>query len=230
MTWKFYTVGGTVRDELLGIKPKDLDLVAIGGTFSELEQEVIRRGGKIFVSKPEYATVRCTLPDVGPCDLALARKDGEYSDGRHPDSVSLADTLAEDLARRDFTIGAMAKDIETGEIIDLFGGKEDLLVNKVIRCVGNPLERFNEDRLRVFRAIRFAVTKNLNIDWNTKSAMNQFQQEDFKATSTERIREELNRMFAADTFRSVVFLGRFPVIEEVMQERGIWLKPTVEKI
>ena len=213
----------------MGISPKDIDLVAIGGTFQELELEIVRRGGKIFISKPEYFTVRCNMSSIGPCDIALARCDGIYSDGRRPDSVSLAESIIQDLSRRDFTMNAIAKNIETGELTDPFNGQEDIK-NKLVRCVGNPFDRFNEDRLRVFRAFRFAITKGLAIEGQTWLAMREVCQmgNAFAATSHERIREEINKAFRANTsqtFRMLLDLG----LVHVLDEKGIWLVSTTEK-
>lgn len=226
MNWKFYKIGGTTRDPILGLKPKDLDLVAIGGTFAELEQEVIRRGAEIYVVDSNYFTVRCKFPGVGPCDVALARQDGVYSDGRHPDSVSVATSLEQDLSRREFTSSAIAQDVDTGEIIDPHGGVEDTR-NRILRCIGNPFKRFDEDRIRILRLIRFSITKGMYIERGTYEAALTFH---LKGVSPDRIRDELGKAFRHDTFKTIELLWKFHNLrEQVFNGTGIWLKPTTEQ-
>lgn len=231
--FKYYEVGGCVRDSILGLDSKDIDLVAIGGSYQELEADVVANGGKIFISKPEYFTIRCDYPNIGPCDIRLARKDGHYSDGRRPDAVFLADSLQDDLSTRDFTVNAIARDIETGELIDPFGGAKDLAFSK-IRCVGCPEERFKEDSLRMLRAIRFALTKGFSIDFSVKKVLNDFEYVKLlDNVSGERVREELIKMFSFDTLEALAILREYPIIENTVlckEKFGIWLKPTQEKI
>jgi len=226
--YKFYKIGGCVRDEYLNLKPKDIDLVCLGPSFDEVETEIIRLGGKIFLLKPEYLTIRCKLHDFGSCDVRLARIDGNYSDGRRPDSVRLASSLEEDLSTRDFSMNAMAKDLETGEIIDPFNGREDLN-NKIIKFVGNPSNRLSEDKLRAFRAIRFCVTKEMSLDQQARDAISSLNISDFTNVSAERIREELFKMFSYDTDSAFSYLcGECPVLLDVALSKGIWFKPTLE--
>ncbi len=229
MNWKFYKVGGIVRDALLGVRSKDLDLVAIGGTFKEMEDEIIKRGGKIFISKPEYLTVRCNMPDVGVCDIALARYDGSYSDGRRPDSVVFATSIEQDLARRDFTMNAIAQDCGSSELIDPHGGRDDIRC-RIVKCVGDADARMAEDLIRPFRAIRFAVTKGFTIHGATEKAIVRIHPSKFSGVSTERIVTELGKMFRADSFDSFYYLfERFPNLGEVVCQRGtIWFEPTTK--
>lgn len=154
--FKYFKCGGSVRNQLLGLPSKDIDLVAIGGTFAELEQDVINKGGKIFISKPEYLTVRCNYPEIGPCDIRLARKDGNYDDGRRPNEVFLAEDIKDDIFTRDFSCNGLIQDLDTGEIIDYVGGIQDLN-NKILRAIGKADDRFNEDYLRLVRACRFSI-------------------------------------------------------------------------
>lgn len=223
-----FAVGGTVRDEILGRKPKDNDFVVLAPSFQAMRVMLIDLGAEIFVEKPEFFTIRCSFPGIGAADFAVARRDGTSSDGRRPDSVTVAGQLTEDLARRDFTVGAIARNLETGEITDPFGGRADI-VAKCIRCVGNPMDRFKEDKLRIFRALRFAITLGFNIHQDTAFAMHNFSHEDFAGVSTERIVVELEKMFAANPALAArtLFMG-FTELGDLVVERGIWFKPTVQ--
>ena len=148
-------VGGAVRDALRGVRPGDYDLAA-GAAAAQLlallpDAEAI--GGP-------YGTVTVTRGGLR-CEITPFRAEDGYADGRHPDSVRFGVSLAEDLARRDFTVNAMAWDGE--RLTDLFGGQEDLR-EKRIRTVGDPVRRFTEDGLRIARALRFAATLDLTLD------------------------------------------------------------------
>ena len=226
----YYKVGGTVRDELMGVIPKDLDLVAIGGNFSDMCIDIENKGGKIFLKQEPFLTIRCLFPNVGPCDVRLARKDGAYGDGRRPDEVFIADSLLEDSLTRDFTINAMYKNLETGEIIDYHDGKKDL-ENKLIRCVGDTKERFKEDYLRVLRAARFSLTKGMFLSSDIKRYLDDKSIVDgLQSVSAERIREEVHKCFKHDSAVAVFFFSFYGLLaNEVFNERtGIWLKPTME--
>ena len=225
--YKFYYVGGHVRDEFLGRKSKDIDLVCVGpGSFGELEKEIRRLKGEIYISKPEYLTVRCNIPEIGPCDIRLARMDGDYSDGRHPDKVVLANSIIEDLSCRDFCCNAIAKDVETGEIIDPFYGQKDIEV-KVIRCVGNPAERFKEDRLRVIRAIRQSVTLNFYLSYTIVEYLRGVEEDFLLGVSKERIYDELTKMFTFDTVKSIDIISEYKGLKKAIF-KNVWLKPSLE--
>ena len=216
-----------MRDEILRRKPKDKDFVVMAPSFQAMRVMLVDMGAKIFVEKPEFFTIRCDFPEIGAADFVLCRKDGVSSDGRRPDSVTPG-TIFDDLARRDFTCNAIAENLETGEIIDPFNGRADIAA-KCIRCVGNPMDRFKEDKLRIFRALRFAITLGFNIHQDTAFAMNQFANDDFAGTSTNRIVVELEKMCAADpalTARTL-FMG-FTELGDLVVERGIWFKPTTQ--
>jgi len=229
---KYFKVGGCVRDYLLGQDVKDIDLVAIGGSFDDLSRDVVAKGGKIFVSKPEYLTIRCKLPDIGPCDIRLARKDGDYSDCRRPDQVFVAEDIKDDVLSRDFTINALLQDIETGEVVDYVGGQQDI-IDRVIRCVGAPEERIREDALRIMRAIRFSVTKGFVLDYALDYVL---KDEKFvrllEKISPERIYEELFKMFRFDTLSSWRCLNEYELIRNAVfgNDFGIWLMPTMKKV
>jgi len=226
---QLYYIGGCVRDKLLGINPKDIDIVYAGGSFEMMRQVILNMGGTIFIEKPEYLTIRCKIPVTGPVDFVLARKDGKYSDGRRPDSVDKA-SLLEDQNRRDFTVNSMAQDIETGEIIDPFGGQVDLS-NGLLRCVGNARERFTEDGLRLLRAVRFSVTKGLviNNDIETLLLDYTFFEPLLNKVCQERIQQELLKCFVFDTSIVLEILAKYASLSRwIFRRTNIWLKPTLE--
>jgi tRNA nucleotidyltransferase (CCA-adding enzyme) len=225
---KIFLVGGAVRDTFIGVPNKDKDFTVVAPSFQAMKDMIVAKGGKIFLETPEFFTVRANVPELGSADFVLARKDGAYRDGRSPESVEVG-TIVDDLARRDFTMNAIAIDTEDElNIIDPFNGLADIK-DGLIRAVGNPRIRFEEDALRMFRAVRFAITKNFRLHTETASAIGRFTPRQFAGVSTERVREELLKMFQADSFRAIKMLHDFPVLWDVVQQRGIWFKPTVEK-
>ena len=229
-TFKTYLVGGAVRDEMLGLPCKDLDYVVLAPSFDAMRDALLADGCKIFVEKPEFLTIRAKHPTLGCVDFACARTDGIYSDGRRPDSTGIATDIVQDLSRRDFTVGAMARDIETNELIDPFNGQKDL-ANRVLRAVGNPNDRLMEDKLRAFRALRFATTKHLTMSFPVREAIfNLSLPSDYDSVSTERIYEEILKMFRCDSeFAFHLLFNEFRVLGQVVRQRGIWFKPTLEE-
>lgn len=226
---KFYQVGGSVRDSFLGIKSKDIDYAVEAPSFAEMRQAIVARGGEIFLETPQYFTIRANVPGHGACDYVLCRKEGAYSDGRHPDSVAPG-TIYDDLARRDFTVNAMAID-EDGKLIDPHGGLEDLQLAK-LRCVGKTEERFTEDGLRMLRAIRFAITKNLVLDTDItlKLSDQNFFGPRLVGVSMERVREELTKCFVHDTNATLHYIQQYyRFFRFLFESRQLWLKPTLEK-
>jgi tRNA nucleotidyltransferase (CCA-adding enzyme) len=222
----FYKVGGCVRDEILGLKSKDIDFAVEAANYDAMKAAIQERGGEIFLETPQHFTIRAKVPNLGAADFVLARKDGAYSDGRRPDSVE-AGTLLDDLARRDFTMNAIAQN-EKGELIDPFGG-QDALRRRSIEVVGS-VDRLREDSLRMLRAIRFAVTKDFFLSPEIES----FLQDSENAAllnnvSTERIREEMNKAFAANTLLTLWFLERFPNIRGFVFSRGLSLEATLKQ-
>lgn len=224
MTVTLYEVGGCVRDELLGLKTKDIDFTAVvSGTlidpFHYLRSFLVSSGFEIFVETPQYLTIRARFPKNYwlasgtpvkglTADFVLARKDGEYTDGRRPDEVQ-AGTLLDDLKRRDFTVNAMAKD-ETGQIIDPFDGQADLKAG-ILRCVGSAEDRLREDALRALRALRFAVTKGFVLDPELWIAMrSEWLPELVAKVSAERREIELSKAFKHDTMETLFCLGQLP--------------------
>lgn len=213
---KIYEVGGCVRDELLGVASKDIDFVAVAESYAAMKQYLVDHGFKIYVEEPKFVTIRCSVPQGHPlrsrtkdADFVLSRKDSDTGDGRRPDYVEPG-TLADDLARRDFTVNSLAKDTDTGEIIDLFGGRQDL-TDKVLRFVGDPEKRIAEDGLRVLRGFRFSITKGFFLHPITRAAlMSPLAAEMLNKVSQDRVRDELNKMLAHDTVASLRLLASLP--------------------
>ena len=184
-----FAVGGCVRDTLLGRTPGDWDI-----TTSAKPEEVKAIFGKTVDTGLQHGTVTIIKNRKG-YEVTTYRIDGEYRDGRHPDSVEFTSSLLEDLKRRDFTINAMAYSHETG-IVDAFDGMGDL-EKKVIRCVGCPRDRFTEDALRILRAIRFAAQLGFSIEGETYGAIREIAP-NLKNVSKERIQVELTKLLLSD--------------------------------
>ena len=184
-----FAVGGCVRDTLLGREPGDWDI-----TTSAKPEEVKKIFGKTVDTGLQHGTVTIIRNRMG-YEVTTYRIDGEYHDGRHPESVEFTSNLKEDLKRRDFTINAMAYSHETG-IVDAFDGMDDLQ-NKVIRCVGLAHDRFTEDALRILRAIRFAAQLGFEIEGETYKAISDIAP-NLKNVSKERIQVELTKLLLSD--------------------------------
>ena len=179
-----FAVGGCVRDSLLKKTPKDWDI-----TTDALPVDMKKIFKKTFDTGIAHGTVTVLMDGVG-YELTTYRIDGNYSDGRHPDSVSFSKSLSEDLCRRDFTINAMAYSNKKG-IVDLFDGRKDLQ-NGIIRAVGDAKKRFDEDALRMLRAVRFAAQLGFKIDDDTFEAIKE-KAKLLSNVSKERIFVELNK-------------------------------------
>lgn len=180
-----YAVGGCVRDSLLGTAPQDWDICT-----SAKPEEIIAcfSGYRTILTGVRYGTVT-VLSEGEAFEITTFREECGYSDSRHPDEVRFLSSLRGDLARRDFTVNAMAAG-GRGEIVDCFGGAEDLK-NGIIRCVGTPEERFTEDALRILRALRFAARLDFSIEEGTAAAIHG-QKERLRSVAPERLRKELN--------------------------------------
>ncbi len=179
-----YAVGGCVRDLLLGREPHDWD-IATGAT----ERQIERIFERTVPTGAKYGTVT-VLVGGGEAQVTTFRRDGEYLDGRRPESVSFVGSLEEDLKRRDFTVNAMAMD-ESGNITDICGGRRDLELG-VLRCVGDPDRRFSEDALRMLRAVRFCAQLGFDLDGGTLEAI--IRRRDLAGRlSAERVGEELEK-------------------------------------
>ena len=182
-----YAVGGCVRDSLLGLTPHDWDLCT---SARPEELQALFRGEHVVATGLKHGTLTVVLDHI-PYEVTTFRVDGSYTDHRHPDAVSFVRDVREDLARRDFTVNAMAYAPRTG-LVDAFNGQEDLR-RGVLRCVGEPRERFTEDALRILRALRFASTYGLTIDPATAAAVHALYPT-LKDVAAERIREELVKL------------------------------------
>ena len=180
-----YVVGGCVRDSILGRQPEDWDI-----TTSARPEQVKALFARTIDTGLQHGTVTVMLDKDG-FEVTTYRLDGEYEDSRHPKSVSFTPDLREDLKRRDLTINAMAYNEQSG-LVDLFGGLEDLNAG-VIRCVGDPRERFGEDALRILRAIRFSAQLGYTIEPETLSAVRQLAPA-LTRISAERIQAELVKL------------------------------------
>ncbi len=181
-----YAVGGCVRDSILNRIPGDWDITTSASPWDvkELFPRTIDTG-------IQHGTVTVMLDKEG-FEVTTYRLDGEYEDCRHPKQVEFTKSLEEDLKRRDFTINAMAYNNEDG-IVDLFEGLEDIKRRR-IRCVGSAVDRFEEDALRILRAVRFSAQIDFDIDDETREAIIQ-KAENLANISAERVREELNKLF-----------------------------------
>ena len=189
-----FAVGGCVRDSLLKKTPKDWDI-----TTDALPVDMKKIFKKTFDTGIAHGTVTVLMDGVG-YELTTYRIDGNYSDGRHPDSVSFSKNLSEDLCRRDFTINAMAYSNKKG-IVDLFDGRKDLQ-NGIIRAVGDAKKRFDEDALRMLRAVRFASQLGFKIDDDTFEAIKE-KAKLLSKVSKERIFVELNKSLNGDFAQNI---------------------------
>lgn len=194
--YEAYIVGGCVRDSLLGTVPHDWDV-----TTSAEPDEIINcfNNYRTINTGLKHGTVTVLIDHVH-IEVTTYRIDGKYTDNRRPDNVVFTDDVYHDLKRRDFTINALA--YNDNGIVDLFDGIKDLQ-RKVIRCVGNPDERFNEDGLRILRALRFASVLNFSIDDETSDSIHR-KKELLKNISGERINAELNKLINGNSFLNIL--------------------------
>lgn len=204
-----YLVGGCLRDSLLGLTPHDFDIA----TSARPERTVeIFSDYRVIPTGIKHGTVTVIAEDC-PVEITTFRIDGTYTDSRHPDSIRFADRINEDLARRDFTVNAMAYHPTRG-LVDLFGGKEDLNA-KLIRAVGNPATRFSEDALRILRAFRFSAQLGFSIHPDTLSGAEQTR-EGLSHIAKERITTEWLRLVTSPSpsqpIRQMISLGILPYI------------------
>ncbi|MBQ7336187.1 MAG: HD domain-containing protein [Clostridia bacterium] len=203
-----FAVGGCVRDSLLGRAPNDWDI-----TTNARPQEILQcfADHRVIETGIRHGTVTVLL-DSMPLEMTTYRNDGEYLDNRHPVQVTFSDRLEDDLSRRDFTVNAMAYHPQKG-IVDLFGGREDLAAG-VIRCVGDAQTRFEEDGLRILRAIRFASVLNFSLDSQTAAAVHTCRGL-LSNIAAERIREEFCKLLCGR--------GAVPILREYIDVIGEFL-------
>lgn len=194
-----YVVGGCVRDSLLGVEPKDWD-ICTSATPEEMKEYFNRISIKTIDTGLKHGTITVNMEQGGKFEVTTFRIDGNYSDNRHPDSVQFIDSIVQDLSRRDFTINAMA--FNPGGLVDPFHGRDDL-ENGIIRCVGNPDDRFKEDALRILRAMRFSSTYGFTIDEATSQSIHK-NKELLLNIAAERIQAELCRMLCGKGILNVL--------------------------
>jgi tRNA nucleotidyltransferase/poly(A) polymerase len=250
---KLYAVGGAVRDHLRGMQGKDLDFAVEAESYDAMYTALMERGLQVWQARPEFVTLRGrmplaslgqfggllpkmepnplgkTLPLFVAADFTLCRKEAQYSDLRHPDTVTPAD-LVTDLSRRDFTMNAIAVS-EGGEYIDPHKGITDLR-GRYIRTVGHPSDRFEEDPLRMLRAIRFAVTLKFWLDSGLEETLGwPWLVEKLPTLPVERVVNELQLALKVDwqeTMRHLMISS--PLVGDALfgSFPDLWLKATTE--
>jgi len=228
-----YLVGGCVRDILLNKKPKDFDIAT--NALPEQIQKIFKNS----LYENQFGTVAVKTDSLDETlkiiEITTFRKEGRYSDKRHPDEIKFAKTIEEDLARRDFTINALALEAKSQKskvksitqnpkvknteyrIIDPFKGKKDLK-NKIIRAVGNPNDRFNEDALRLIRAIRFACELSFEIEQETLKAIKR-NSKMINYIAKERIRDELIKIIQTENaMKGIILLQETSLLKQIIPE------------
>ena len=215
-----YLVGGCVRDLIIGLEPKDWDIT------TNAAPEQIQAVFPDSFYENDYGTVgvktgssdeRLSIVEVTPY-----RKESGYSDRRRPDTVEFGTSLLEDLARRDFTMNAIALDVPKGHIVDPYGGQKDIK-DKIVRAVGNASERFNEDALRMLRAVRLVAELNFGIDGDTAEAISQ-NSEHLGHVSRERVRDEFARVLSSKKpMNAIVLAQQLGILKYIVKDliRGI---------
>lgn len=243
---KIFEVGGCVRDEILGVKSKDIDFtVVLDNTDQSVDEGwdqmvsfLKEEGYQIFLETKDCFTVRAKFP-VGHvneglvADFVMARKEVGYVLGTRKPILELG-TLYDDLIRRDFTVNALAKDMD-GNIIDHFDGVEHLKKGLLVTPL-NPMKTMMDDPLRILRALRFSLTKDLEVHTDIMESMKQPDILDKlkKTVSQERIREEITKMMMCDTIKTIKLLVDIDRefikgFLDIVFKDTMWLKPTTEK-
>ncbi len=217
-----YFVGGCVRDLLLGRSPEDFDVAT-----SAPPEQVLTLFEKTFAVGAHFGVVLVCSGEI-VTEVATFRSDGAYSDGRRPDAVQFSASPEEDVKRRDFTINGMMLDPVDNSVLDFVGGKKDLDAG-LIRAIGNPAERFTEDKLRLLRGVRFAARFAFELEPSTARAMEQLAPA-VDQVSRERVREELTRMLteghARRAFELLDATGLLAqVLPEVVKMKGVAQPP-----
>lgn len=192
-----HVVGGSVRDSLIGRELGDFDI-----TTNALPEQTkaVFSDYKTIDTGIKHGTVTLVLGGV-PYEITTYRIDGDYKDNRHPEAVTFTTSLTEDLARRDFTVNAMAYSVQDG-LVDPFHGHRDANV-RTIRAVGDPYRRFDEDALRILRALRFSATLSFDIEGNTAKAARDLAPR-LSSISKERVYAELKKLIAGDNAYRVI--------------------------
>lgn len=240
-----YRVGGCIRDKFLGIDSKDIDFTfvlddlnrTVESGFEIMTDWMTVNGFEIFLSTPDCFTIRAKFPKDHQftglvADFVMARKEVGYIEGTRRPILELG-TLEDDLLRRDFTLNALAEDID-GNIIDLFGGIEDLKIG-VLRTPMDANITMMDDPLRILRALRFTITKDFVMSDDIWEAMKQpnILKKLEQTVSGQRIREEIDKMMRFNTVRSFRLLMDvdeiIPGFLELIFKDGMWLMPTFKQ-
>lgn len=205
-----YIVGGCVRDGIMGKTAHDYDITT---SAEPCETERVFADCRVVETGIKHGTVTVLYKGMS-VEITTFRVDGDYPDGRHPEKVAFSRNLEDDLARRDFTMNAIAYSPRRG-IIDIFGGESDIK-GRIIRCVGDPEKRFSEDALRVLRALRFSAVLGFDIEENTKKSLLK-KKETLAKVSKERTFSELKRLLCGENVKSVLLEYR-EVFAEIIPE------------
>lgn len=214
--YEAYLVGGAVRDRVMSKRAHDYDITT---SATPIEVEKVFNSYKTIETGIQHGTVTVIIGEY-PIEITSFRAESAYSDGRHPDSVSFAKDVSEDLGRRDFTVNAIAYSLQKG-YVDLYGGIDDI-EKRVIRCVGSPGLRFAEDHLRMLRAMRFSSTLGFDIEENTKNAIHEYGRYITKV-SNERVFSELCKLLCGVNAKTVLLEFSdiiFYLIPELAVQKG----------
>lgn len=241
---RIFEVGGHIRDGLMGLESNDIDYCVEAESYDAMkawieETHPNRKGmdTSIFLETPDKFTIRAVKGPGDVRDYVLCRIEGPYSDGRRPDWVEMG-TFEDDILRRDFTVNALAREAGTEEIIDIVGGLEDIRTKR-LRCVGAAYERFEEDSLRILRAIRFIVAKGFRPDNEIERILldGSFAAK-LSCVSVNRRRDEMLKCMKGHTPQMIRFLGQIhpsytdAIFDSVVREDGkvdnLWLLPTMK--
>lgn len=223
----------------MGLTSKDVDFAVEAPSFQEMEAHLTSRGFKVFLAEQQFLTIRAQVPAsekelyarTKVADFVMCRKDSPTGDGRRPDYVEPG-TIMDDLARRDFTMNAVARDMQTGQMLDPHNGRQDI-ESSTLRFVGDPMDRITEDGLRVLRGLRFMVTKGVQPEHQTYMALSSPKAAAMlMSVSIERVREELEKMFACKSFDSYrllrMLIDDYKLLYTSIFRDGLRLMPTLK--
>ena len=205
-----YAVGGCVRDTVMEKEPHDFDITT--SAYPE-EMKEIFKSFRVIETGIKHGTLTVII-DGMPLEITTYRIDGEYQDNRHPENVSFSRNLKDDLSRRDFTVNTLCFNEKDG-LVDLFGGVDDIH-NKIIRCVGEPDKRFNEDALRIIRALRFSSVLSFEIEEKTAQSILR-NKELLNNIAVERIREEFTKLICGKNAFDII-MKYHGVLEQFIPE------------
>lgn len=242
MKYQLYECGGKIRDEFLGLESKDIDYSVVIQDFEQYDdpfkafvEYIEAEGYNVFETKESCFTVRSKFPDDHKfaglvADFVIARREVKYeSQSRVP--ITEYGTLYDDLVRRDFTVNAIAKDID-GNYIDHFNGRNDIR-DRVLRTPTDAAISFNQDPLRILRGFRFAITKKFHFSDNVLDSIRGFDADRMKIVSTERVRNELRGMFKHDTKKTLHYLHFMDTLNSDLYDTlfrdNLWFEPTKRK-